>query len=141
MFPLNRVMAGWRECVMLMTIGETRRCWVPQELAYNGRAGRPTGHRRLRHRADRLPRRRRLIPPPDVKAPPEDAKRTASGLAYKVLRAGQGHAQPEPVLAGERALHRLDDRREDVRQLGPARHADDDAARRSDHGLERRRAD
>ena len=42
-FPLDRVMAGWRECVILMTIGETRRCWVPQALAYNGRAGRPTG--------------------------------------------------------------------------------------------------
>ena len=28
-------------------------------------------------------------PPPDVAAPPTDAKRTASGLAYKSLRAGQ----------------------------------------------------
>jgi len=45
-FPLDKVMAGWRECVMLMTIGETRRCWVPQALAYNGRAGR---------RVDRFP--------------------------------------------------------------------------------------
>ena len=55
MFPLDRVMAGWRECVMLMTVGETRRCWVPQALAYAGRAGRPTGTRRVRHRARGLP--------------------------------------------------------------------------------------
>src|SRR5512134_4149938 len=42
-FPLSRVMAGWKECVQLMVIGEKRRCWVPQELAYKGQAGRPTG--------------------------------------------------------------------------------------------------
>ena len=42
-FPLSRVMAGWRECVQLMVVGEKRRCWVPQELAYKGQAGRPTG--------------------------------------------------------------------------------------------------
>src|SRR5262245_41498613 len=42
-FPLDKVMAGWRECVLLMTVGEKRRCWVPQALGYNGRAGRPTG--------------------------------------------------------------------------------------------------
>ena len=33
-------------------------------------------------------------PPPDVAAPPKDAKRTASGLAYKSLRAGKGSAHP-----------------------------------------------
>ena len=42
-FPLDRVMAGWRECVQLMTIGEKRRCWVPENLAYKGQAGRPKG--------------------------------------------------------------------------------------------------
>jgi FKBP-type peptidyl-prolyl cis-trans isomerase len=42
-FPLDRVMAGWNECVQLMTRGEKRRCWVPQELAYRGAAGRPAG--------------------------------------------------------------------------------------------------
>jgi peptidylprolyl isomerase len=94
-FPLDRVMAGWRECVILMTIGETRRCWVPQALAYNGRAGRPTGTvvfdiELIDFRASPL------IPPADVKAPPADAKRTASGLAYKVLRPGKGTRSPSP---------------------------------------------
>src|SRR6188474_3316538 len=42
-FSLNRVMAGWRECVQLMVVGEKRRCWVPQDLAYKGQAGRPAG--------------------------------------------------------------------------------------------------
>ena len=94
-FPLDKVMAGWRECVMLMTIGETRRCWVPQALAYNGRAGRPTGTVVFDIELIDL-RPSPLIPPPDVKAPPEDAKRTASGLAYKVLRPGKGTRSPSP---------------------------------------------
>ena len=35
-----------------------------------------------------------IPPPPDVKAPPKDAKKTTSGLAYKVLTAGKGKAHP-----------------------------------------------
>jgi peptidylprolyl isomerase len=94
-FPLDKVMAGWRECVMLMTIGETRRCWVPQALAYNGRAGRPTGTVVFDIELIDL-RPSPLIAPPDLKAPPDDAKRTASGLAYKVLRPGKGSRSPSP---------------------------------------------
>jgi peptidylprolyl isomerase len=94
-FPLDRVMAGWRECVLLMTIGETRRCWVPQALAYNGRAGRPTGTVVFDiELVDFRPSP--LIPPADVKAPPADAKRTPTGLAYKVLRPGKGTRSPSP---------------------------------------------
>jgi peptidylprolyl isomerase len=33
--------------------------------------------------------------PPDVKAPPSDAKKTASGLAYKVLKPGAGKRHPQ----------------------------------------------
>jgi peptidylprolyl isomerase len=94
-FPLDRVMAGWRECVMLMTIGETRRCWVPQALAYAGRAGRPTGTVVFDIELIDF-RPSPLIAPPDVKAPPADAKRTATGLAYKVLRPGKGSRSPSP---------------------------------------------
>src|SRR5215469_15235056 len=32
--------------------------------------------------------------PPDVKAPPSDAKKTPSGLAYKVIKAGTGKKHP-----------------------------------------------
>src|SRR4051794_32398559 len=35
-FPLDRSLPGWRECVQLMTVGEKRRCWVPESLAYRG---------------------------------------------------------------------------------------------------------
>ena len=42
-FPLNRVIPGWSEGVQLMTIGEERRFWIPEHLAYKGRAGAPQG--------------------------------------------------------------------------------------------------
>ena len=42
-FPLNRVIAGWTEGLQLMTVGESRRFWIPEELAYKGRPGRPAG--------------------------------------------------------------------------------------------------
>ena len=93
MFPLNRVMAGWRECVLLMSVGETRRCWVPQPLAYNGQPGRPTGT--VVFDIELLDTRRSpTIPPPDLAAPPADAMKTASGLAYKVIRPGTGTRRP-----------------------------------------------
>jgi peptidylprolyl isomerase len=93
-FPLDRVMAGWRECVQLMGIGEKRRCWVPQELAYRGAAGRPTGT--VVFDIELLDfRPSPTIAPPDVKQPPADAHRTATGLAYTVLRPGKGVRKPE----------------------------------------------
>ena len=42
-FPLNRVIAGWTEGLQLMTVGEERRFWIPQDLAYKGRPGPPAG--------------------------------------------------------------------------------------------------
>ena len=92
-FPLDRVIAGWRECVGLMTIGETRRCWIPEDLAYKGQAGRPAGM--LVFEVELLGRQPSpSTPPPDVAAPPSDARRTGTGLAYKVLTPGAGTRKP-----------------------------------------------
>jgi peptidylprolyl isomerase len=93
LFALNRVMAGWRECVLLMTVGETRRCWVPQELAFNGQAGRPSGT--VVFDIELLDvRPTPTIPPPDVAAPPPDATSTSAGLYYKVIKPGTGTRRP-----------------------------------------------
>jgi FKBP-type peptidyl-prolyl cis-trans isomerase len=35
-FPLDGVIAGWTEGVQLMVTGETRRFWIPEQLAYKG---------------------------------------------------------------------------------------------------------
>ena len=42
-FPLNRVIPGWTEGLQLMVQGEERRFWIPSELAYNNKPGRPQG--------------------------------------------------------------------------------------------------
>jgi peptidylprolyl isomerase len=42
-FPLRAVIAGWTEGVQLMVVGERRRLWIPEELAYKGQPGRPAG--------------------------------------------------------------------------------------------------
>ena len=42
-FPLNRVIAGWTEGVQLMVVGEKRRFWIPEQLAYQGSPGAPQG--------------------------------------------------------------------------------------------------
>jgi FKBP-type peptidyl-prolyl cis-trans isomerase len=42
-FPLNGVISGWTEGVQLMVVGETRRFWIPEKLAYQGAEGKPKG--------------------------------------------------------------------------------------------------
>ena len=92
-FPLDRVIKGWGEGVQLMVTGEKRRFWIPQEIAYNGMPGRPAGMLVFDiELLDFSPSP--STPPPDVAAPPKDAKRTASGLAYKSLREGKGGNHP-----------------------------------------------
>jgi peptidylprolyl isomerase len=87
-FPVNKVIKGWAEGVQLMVVGEKRRLWIPQELAYAGQSGRPQGM--LVFDVELLEiSPSPTVPPPDVAAPPADAQKTASGLAYKVIRPGK----------------------------------------------------
>jgi peptidylprolyl isomerase len=90
-FPVNRVIAGFSEGIRLMVPGEKRRLWIPEALAYKGQAGRPAGMLVFDVELLGMPNRA----PADVKAPPSDAKKTASGLSYKVLRPGTNARRPK----------------------------------------------
>lgn len=86
-FPLNRVIAGWTEGVQLMVPGETRRLWIPESLAYRG-VREPKGM--LVFDVELISVLQAPQTPADVKEPPADAKKTSSGIAYKVLKPGTG---------------------------------------------------
>src|SRR6185295_8890998 len=91
-FPLDGVIKGWTEGVQLMVVGETRRFWIPEALAYGGRRD-PRGM--LVFDVELIS----FVPSPtkapaDVKSAPSSAKRTASGLAYRVLTPGTGTKHP-----------------------------------------------
>ena len=90
LLPLDKAIAGWSEGVTLMVEGEKRRLWIPETLAYHGRANRPQGM--LVFDVELLEILRLPPAPADVAAPPADAERTASGLATKVLVTGTGTA-------------------------------------------------
>jgi len=42
-FPLTRIFPGWREGLQLMVVGEERRFWIPEDLAFQGARGKPKG--------------------------------------------------------------------------------------------------
>ncbi len=83
---LNRILPGMSEGVQMMVVGETRRLWVPQALAFKGQPGKPVGQLVFDVTLLDLPTR----VPVDVSAPPQEAERTKSGLYYKVLQPGAG---------------------------------------------------
>jgi peptidylprolyl isomerase len=89
-FPVARVIAGFSEGLQLMAPGEKRRLWIPEALAYKG-AREPKGMLVFDIELIDIPTRA----PADVKAAPADAKKTASGLAYKSLRQGTGGRHPK----------------------------------------------
>jgi len=88
MLPLTKMIPGWRMAVEQMTTGEKLRAWVPQSLGgkIEGTLIIDTELIEILHTPST---------PPDVAAPPDDAIKTKSGLAYKVLRAGTGDVHPK----------------------------------------------
>ena len=76
-FPLNKVIAGWTEGLQLLNVGEKARFWIPEDLAYKGRPGAPSGM--LVFDVELL----EILPPPkpriDVKTAPKTPKATETG--------------------------------------------------------------
>ena len=93
-FPVGGVIKGWTEGLQLMVVGEKRRFWIPAGLAYGDvpGGGRPAGM--LVFDVELLGVTSPPKPPEDVAAPPKNAKKTKSGLAYRVLTKGKGKEHP-----------------------------------------------
>jgi FKBP-type peptidyl-prolyl cis-trans isomerase len=97
-FALNGVIRGWTEGLQLMVVGEKRRLWIPSALAYGDRSmgGSPSGDLVFDvELLDIVPAPKPPAVPEDVKAAPASAKKTASGLAYRVLTPGTGQDHPQ----------------------------------------------
>ena len=97
-FKVDQVIKGWTEGLQLMVVGEKRRLWIPGALAYGDhpRMGAPGGD--LVFDVELLEIKVAPKPPEtpaDVKAAPATAKKTASGLAYTIIKHGAGTRSPK----------------------------------------------
>jgi FKBP-type peptidyl-prolyl cis-trans isomerase len=90
---MGALMPGLVEMLRLMVEGEKRRIWIPALLAYGSSPpeGKPGGDLVVEVELYNILRTEEApAAPPDVAAAPSDATRTASGLAYKILKRGAG---------------------------------------------------
>jgi FKBP-type peptidyl-prolyl cis-trans isomerase len=88
---VSKMIPGWGIAAQQMVEGERRRVWIPAALS----GGKLEGDDMMMIDTELI----EILDPPtqapaDVAAPPEDATRTPSGLAYKVLRDGTGIRHP-----------------------------------------------
>ncbi|MFZ4579844.1 MAG: FKBP-type peptidyl-prolyl cis-trans isomerase [Myxococcota bacterium] len=90
---MDKALPGWSQGIGLMVVGETRRLWIPAALA----------HSRSTPKAERTPlvldvtlaKLKRAPPAPaDLKRPPANATKSASGLTFVELAPGQGDVRP-----------------------------------------------
>ncbi|HEX2123910.1 MAG TPA: FKBP-type peptidyl-prolyl cis-trans isomerase [Thermoanaerobaculia bacterium] len=81
---VTKMIPGWGLAAKKMVVGEQRRAWLSGELT-GGKVDEG-----LVIDTELVEIVRRPATPADVAAPPEDAAKTPSGLAYKVLKAGEG---------------------------------------------------
>ncbi len=100
-FGVDGVIKGWTEALQLMVVNEQRRVWIPADLAYGdtpSRPGAPAGQLTFDVELLEIVEAPKEPPAPaDVKEAPKDAKKTASGLRYKILKAGKGKDAPKPT--------------------------------------------
>ncbi len=91
--PLDKVIDGWTEGLQLMVEGETRRIWVPEELAYAGKEGSPKGM--LVFDVELLEIFELPTTPEHLTAAPANAEKHRKGLRSVVLQEGTGDRKPK----------------------------------------------
>jgi FKBP-type peptidyl-prolyl cis-trans isomerase len=98
-FPMLELIPGWIEALSSMARGEKRRIWVPAALAYGDSSAdpaKPSGDLVFDiELLGILPGSDAPLVPPDLSPVPSDAKRTRSGLAYRILEHGTGARRPQ----------------------------------------------
>jgi peptidylprolyl isomerase len=87
---VSKLLPGMRELFESMTPGEKRRAWIPSSLG----GGKIAANETFVVDGELVDVVHPPSAPSDVAAPPADAIRTPSGLAYKVLREGTGTKHP-----------------------------------------------
>jgi peptidylprolyl isomerase len=87
---MAKLLPGMREMFALMSPGEKRRAWIPASLG----AGKIHEGDMFVVDGELVDVVHRPVVPADVAAPPADATKTPSGLAYKILAPGAGTAHP-----------------------------------------------
>jgi FKBP-type peptidyl-prolyl cis-trans isomerase len=95
--PMDDLIKGLSEGLRAMGKGERRRLWIPAALATSGRPKRrgPAAASVFDVELVDFVKMPDPIPvPEDVAAPPAEAKRTASGIAYRFLKRGNGKDRP-----------------------------------------------
>jgi FKBP-type peptidyl-prolyl cis-trans isomerase len=91
--------AGIEEALTSMVVGERSRFWIPGALARKS-VPPPDGVFCYEIQVSNIVKKPAPPPTPsDVAAAPADAKKTASGLAYKVIKAGTGTEKPTTAKA------------------------------------------
>jgi peptidylprolyl isomerase len=96
-FAMEDVIKGLGEALGAMVKGERRRLWIPAALAASGRPKHKGASVLDVELVDVVKMPDPIPVPEDVEAPPADAKRTASGLAYKFIKHGKGKEHPSPT--------------------------------------------
>jgi peptidylprolyl isomerase len=97
-FLMDDLIKGLSEGLRLMGKEEKRRLWIPADLAAPGRPKRrgAAGPAVFDVELVAFVKMPDPIPvPEDVDAPPAEAKRTSSGLAYRFLKHGSGKGRPK----------------------------------------------
>lgn len=87
-FGMSNLFPGLQQTLAAMRTGEKRRVWIPAKLAPKKAP--------VIFDVELIEITRPFDPPPDVAAPPADAERSKSGLAWKVLKTSDATEHPGP---------------------------------------------
>jgi FKBP-type peptidyl-prolyl cis-trans isomerase len=92
--PIDKGVPAWKEILPLMTAGEKVLVWAPEEMAFKGRPGAKPGELTV-FELELISFVEPPKAPADVKEPPKNAEKTATGIYSRVLSKGTGKEHPK----------------------------------------------